>query len=167
MARNNQMTVLVVALALAACGGPSTPAAGTPAKPLPPPPTGQTATAAAAAADTADTSANQTGLTREVFAYRGAGRDPFLSLLRSGDVRPLPGDVRVVGIAYDARYPQRSVATIRDTTSGKRYVVHVSDTIGRMRIREIRQSAVVAQLEEFGVERQIVLPLRRRLEDTQ
>ena len=163
MARNNQMTVLVVALTLAACGGPSTPAAGTPAKALPTPPTGQTAQAA----DTADTSANQTGLTREVFAYRGAGRDPFLSLLKSGDVRPLPGDVRVVGIAYDARYPQRSVATIRDTTSGKRYVVHVSDTIGRMRIREIRQSAVVAQLEEFGVERQVVLPLRRRQEDTQ
>jgi len=165
VARNNQMMVLVVALALAACGGPSTPAAGTPAKPLPTPPAGRTAKAATA--DTADTSANQTGLTREVFAYRGAGRDPFLSLLKSGDVRPLPGDVRVVGIAYDARYPQRSVATIRDTTSGKRYVVHVSDTIGRMRIREIRQSAVVAQLEEFGVERQIVLPLRRRLEDTQ
>ena len=49
-------------------------------------------------------------LVREVFAYEGAGRDPFLSLIQSGDVRPLISDVRLVAVDYDARYPARSVA---------------------------------------------------------
>ena len=36
-------------------------------------------------------------LVREVFSYEGGGRDPFLSLLRSGDIRPLLSDLRLVG----------------------------------------------------------------------
>ena len=40
-------------------------------------------------------------LVREVFSYEGGGRDPFLSLLRSGDIRPLLSDLRLVGIYYD------------------------------------------------------------------
>ncbi|HLQ23807.1 MAG TPA: hypothetical protein VK132_11405, partial [Gemmatimonadales bacterium] len=42
-------------------------------------------------------------LVREVFSYEGGGRDPFLSLLRSGDIRPLLSDLRLVGIYYDGR----------------------------------------------------------------
>src|SRR5439155_203074 len=50
-------------------------------------------------------------LVREQFSYEGGGRDPFLSLLRSGDIRPLLSDLRLVGIYYDGRYPAVSVRT--------------------------------------------------------
>ena len=49
------------------------------------------AMAAPLAAQQADTAPPPQSVTlvREVFAYEGGGRDPFMSLLRSGDVRPL------------------------------------------------------------------------------
>jgi hypothetical protein len=73
--------------------------------------------------------------------------------------------LRVRAINYDARYPQRSVAVIQDTTANKRYSLHVGDQVGRLRIVQIRPTEVVVTIEEFGVERQIVLPIRRRQED--
>ena len=76
-------------------------------------------TASAAARD----SAAATTLVREVFAYEGGGRDPFASLLRSGDVRPLMGDLKLLAIYYDGQYPGRSVAVLRDITTQKRYQV--------------------------------------------
>jgi hypothetical protein len=112
-------------------------------------------------------SADSTQLQREVFSYRGAGRDPFLSLLKSADVRPLVTDLRVAGITFDATYPARSVAVLRDTAQGKRYSIRRGDELGRMKVMEIRDNAVVVTLDEFGVERQVVLPLRRgKLEET-
>ncbi len=165
MAHASHWSVLLSAgLALAACGGGAEqPAAATE----------QAATPAAgpaavqqAAPDTTAQAAPSMDLSREVFAFRGTGRDPFLSLLKSGDVRPLPQDVRVTGITFDPRYPQRSVATLQDTTYGRRYTIRVGDVIGRIRIVEIRATEVVAVVEEFGVDRQLVLPVRRRQEDT-
>jgi hypothetical protein len=103
-------------------------------------------------------------LVREVFSYRGAGRDPFISLLRSGDVRPLMEDLRVTSITYNPRYPSASVAVLRDTTVNKRYTVRVGDEVGRLRIAEIRQHEVLVIIEEFGVEQQRTLRLRRRQE---
>lgn len=194
MRRVGRILALSTAAVLIGCGGgggKQQPAAGTPAQPLPTPPTGQQAPAAAAttagskapaarptarpaaqtpaAAGSTSTAAESSdvGLLRETFAYRPAGRDPFASLLKTGDVRPLPSDVRVSAILYDARYPQRSVATLKDTTTGKHYTVHVNDTVGRMRIRAIHNQEVVVLMEEFGVERQMVLPLRRKPEETQ
>jgi hypothetical protein len=150
--------------ALSACGG------GGDDEVVPPAPAGRPAVATQqAAADSqarVDSMVRTMELSREVFAYRGAGRDPFLSLLRSGATRPMPGDVRVRGINFDPRYPQRSVATLQDTTDGKRYTVHVGDVIGRIRIAEIRPNEVVAVVQEFGVDRQLVLPIRRRQEET-
>jgi len=165
VAHASQWSLLLTAgLALAACGG------GTEQ----PPTTNDSAAAAAAAPaaaqqappDTTAQPAPSMDLSREVFAYRGTGRDPFLSLLKSGDVRPFPQDVRVTGITFDPRYPQRSVATLQDTTYGRRYTIRVGDVIGRIRIVEIRATEVVAVVEEFGVDRQLVLPVRRRQEDT-
>lgn len=152
---------LAVALVAAACGGgEEAPPAGQPAVEPPPP------TAAAEAQDTTarDSTTQALALSREVFSYRGSGRDPFVSLLRSGDMRPLPQDLRVVGITFDARYPQRSVAVLNDLTEGKRYTVRPGDVIGRIRIVEIRTTEVIAVVQEFGVDRQLVLPLRRRQE---
>jgi hypothetical protein len=160
--------VRAVALAavLAACGGgdDEQPVAGRPAA-EPPPPTGPQAVQESAAP--ADSAGLAMSLSREVFAYRGAGRDPFLSLIKSGAARPMPGDVRVRGINFDPRYPQRSVAALQDTTDGRRYTVRVGDVIGRIRIVEIRATEVVALVQEFGVDRQLVLPIRRRQEEIQ
>lgn len=173
MANRNAALTLLVGLALVACGGGGTAAA--PAKPAAtkaaaktPAPAGAKRSAAASPADTAaaaDTSS--TALARETFAYRGAGRDPFVSLLKSGDVRPLPEDLKVAVINYDPRYPQRSVAVLTDTAEHKRYRVRVGDSVGRIRVREIRAAEVILVIEEFGLERQVVLPIRRRQEDIQ
>ena len=103
-----------------------------------------------------------TELYREVFSYRGSGRDPFQSLVRrGGEVRPFLDDLRVTSIAYDARFPTRSVAILRDRSDNARYTVRVDDQLGRMRITEIRQSEVVFTIEDFGVPRQVVLSMRR------
>ncbi len=101
---------------------------------------------------------------REVFSYRGSGRDPFMSLLRSGDVRPLIEDLRVTTINFNPRYPSASIAVLRDTTVNQRYTVRVGDELGRLRIAEIREREIVVVLEEFGVERQQILRLGRRRE---
>jgi len=143
---------------------------------LPPPgtPTGEIVAAEPAATTSAAAPGQQgdaavvpeTGLMREVFNYRGAGRDPFVSLLRSGDVRPLIEDLRVTAINYDPRYPGGSVAVLRDTTMQKRYTVRVGDELGRLRVTAIRTDAVLLTIQEFGVERQMSLRLRGRQEET-
>jgi hypothetical protein len=103
-------------------------------------------------------------LIREVFSYNGGGRDPFGSLIATTDanLRPLPEDIRVMSITFDAAYPTRSVAVIRDTTMGERYDLRVNDRIGRMLVTEIRSSEVVFLVENFGVPEPFVLSMRRR-----
>jgi hypothetical protein len=154
---------LAAALALGCGGGEQPLAAGQPAVEPPAPTATQTDTAVARQAQQAEQAAM--ALSREAFAYRGGGRDPFLSLLRSGSARPMPQDLRVRGINYDPRYPQRSVATLQDTTDNHRYVVRPGDVLGHLRIVEIRPEQVIAVIEEFGVDRQFVLTIRRRQED--
>jgi hypothetical protein len=109
---------------------------------------------------------NETQLLREVFSYRSSGRDPFVSLLRTGDVRPLIGDLRVTAINFDGRYPGASIAVLRDTTVNKRYTVRIGDELGRMRVTNIQPDEVMVTIEEFGVERQMSLRLRGRQEET-
>lgn len=162
---------LAAALMAAACGG----GGGEEAAPATPPSAAEQvpeapADTTPAAVDTLamqDSAAAALALSREVFAYRGSGRDPFQPLTKSGDLRPSPKDLRVVGITFDPRYPQRSVAVLNDVTDGRRYTVRPGDVIGRIRIVEIRVAAVVAVVQEFGVDRQLVLTLRRRQEETQ
>ena len=109
-------------------------------------------------------SAQSTELVREVFSYEGAGRDPFISLLKSGDVRPLIADLKLVAIVYDARYPARSVAVLRDITNGKRYRAKVGEVFGRLRVTQIRPREVVFTVQEYGYERQQTLSLARQEE---
>ena len=101
-------------------------------------------------------------LVREVFSYEGGGRDPFMSLLRSGDIRPLLSDLRLVGIYYDARYPTRSVAVLRDVTNNKVYRVKPGDIIGRLKTTTIRPREIVFTVQEFGFERQESLQLAKQ-----
>jgi hypothetical protein len=146
---------------VAACGGAAdeTPPAASP----PPAPPRVAAVEDSTPPDTGST----LDLSREVFAYRGSGRDPFVSLLKSGGVRPLPQDLRVVGITFDPRYPQRSVAVLHDITDLRRFTVRPGDVVGRVRVVEVRAAEVIAVVQEFGVDRQVVLPLRRRQEASQ
>ena len=102
------------------------------------------------------------GLVREVFSYEGGGRDPFLSLLRSGDIRPLLSDLRLVGIYYDGRYPARSVAVLRDVTNSKVYRVKPGNIIGRLKATTIRPREIVFTVQEFGFERQESLSLAKQ-----
>lgn len=122
------------------------------------------AQAAASGDTTRRDSTPPTTLMREVFTYEGGGRDPFVSLLKSGEVRPLITDLKLVSVLHDARFPARSVAVLRDVTTGKRYRVHPRDVLGRLRVTAIRPREVVFTVQEFGFERQETLALRRQEE---
>lgn len=128
---------------------------------------GVTAGAAQQPAAPADSAAAQPApsLVREVFAYEGAGRDPFMSLIRTGDVRPLISDVRLVAVYYDARYPARSVAVLRDITTSRIYRVKPGEIIGRLKTSFIRPREVVFTVQEFGYERQETLTLATQQEE--
>lgn len=155
----DKMKILTVACACLffACGGDEPVAQA-------PPPGDAPGAAAQETTDSIAPTETQTELMREVFAYRGSGRDPFLSLLQSSDVRPLVEDLRVTSIAYDPRYPTNSVAVLRDTIANEAYSVRVGDELGRLTIAEIHPGEVVVTISEFGSERQEIL--RQRQERT-
>jgi len=157
-------TALGASLLFVACSGEAVPAAGAPAEtdPMTAAPTGQQPVGQ----DQQD-SAQPTVLQRERFTYSGAGRDPFASLLRTGDVRPLLEDLRITSINYDNQFPMNSVAVISDTTEQKRYAVRVGDQLGRLRVSTIREREVVLAYEEFGRELQDTLRMRRNQEGSQ
>jgi len=104
---------------------------------------------------------------RESFSYSGGARDPFQSLLTSARVGPELGDLLLVGIYQDLRYASNSVAVLRDKASGRRYKLRVGDSVGRLKVAQIRQYDVVFNVEDFGYERQETLSLRKREADTQ
>lgn len=115
-------------------------------------------------AQQADTTRPPMTLLREVFAYEGGGRDPFMSLLRSGDVRPLLSDLKLTTIVYDGRFAARSVAVLRDITNRRIYRVKSGDIIGRLKVTQIRPREIVFTVQEFGFERQETLSLTRQEE---
>ena len=103
--------------------------------------------------------ANEMVFNREVYAYPGAGRrDPFASLLKSGDLRPLISDLRLVTVIYDAT-GRNSVAIMRDLTTKDQYRVKTGQQLGRMRVVQIRPREVVFSIDEFGFNRQETLSL--------
>jgi len=118
----------------------------------------------AARPDTAKHDSAAVTLLREQFAYEGGGRDPFVSLLSSGDIRPMLTDLKLVGIYYDQRYPVRSVAVLRDVTNGKRYRAKAGDVMGRLKVTQIRPREIVFTVQEFGFERQESLQLAKQEE---
>jgi hypothetical protein len=123
---------------------------------------GPAALAGQARADSAARDTASTRLLREVFSYEGGGRDPFVSLLKSGDVRPLLSDLKLVSVVYDGRYPARSVAVLRDVTSRRIYRAKTGDILGRLRMTQIRPREVVFTVQEFGYERQETLALAKQ-----
>jgi len=102
---------------------------------------------------------NELTFSREVYAYPGQGRrDPFLSLLRSGDLRPLLSDLRLVTVLFDPT-GRNSVAILRDMSTKDQYRVKAGQQLGRMRVAQIQPKHVVFTINEFGYSRQETLGL--------
>jgi hypothetical protein len=116
---------------------------------------GVRATAAGNAARAAATdTAGKIVIRREVFAYDQSGRrDPFVSLMTVGELRPMISDLAITGILIDPT-GRNSIAILRDVTSKEQYRVKVGQQIGRMRVARIAQRAVTFTIEEFGYSRQ-------------
>jgi hypothetical protein len=157
----------VVLVVLAGCAGPK-PAAQAPtaadsaAAPAPAPaagPQGAAAPAQPRRPPLPDTAA-PVQYQRELFRYTGGARDPFESLIETNRVGPRIEDLQVVSISYDARYGN-SVAIVRAAHEARQLRLRRGDTLGNMRVLQIRQYEVVFQIVEFGFERQQVLTLRR------
>lgn len=118
-------------------------------------PTAQPAARTAARADTAD----KVVFTREVFSYPASGRrDPFASLIATGDIRPIFADLLVAGIVYDPT-GRNSVAMLQDVSTGELYRARVGSVFGRLRITAIRAKDLSLAIDEFGFTRQEVLSL--------
>jgi hypothetical protein len=93
-------------------------------------------------------------LRREVFAYEQSGRrDPFVTLMTVGELRPMISDLAISGILIDPT-GRNSVAVLRDVSSKEQYRVKVGQQLGRMRVARITQKAVTFTIEEFGYSRQ-------------
>ncbi len=103
---------------------------------------------------TAADSARLMTFNREQFSYDASGRrDPFLSVLASGEAKPLLVDLIVTGIIFDPA-GRRSVAVMRDNSDKTIYRVRTGDALGRARVSRIAQRAVYVTVDEFGFMRQ-------------
>jgi hypothetical protein len=104
-------------------------------------------------------SAGRIIIRREVFNYPSQGRrDPFASLILSGDMRPLLADLEIAAIIYDPA-GRNSVATLKDRSTGDLYRARVGSVFGRVRITAIRQREVGVAVDEFGFTRQETLTI--------
>jgi hypothetical protein len=96
---------------------------------------------------------------REVYSYPSAGRrDPFSSLIESGDIRPMIADLQIVAITV-GQSDRQSIATLKDVSSSEIYRVRVGSVFGRMRVTSIRQREVTVEIDEFGYKRQETLSI--------
>ncbi len=104
-------------------------------------------------------SATTVTFNREVFRYDPDGRrDPFVSLVKSSEIRPTLSDLRLTTIAFDP-LGRNSVAVLRDLGTKEQYRVKVGTALGRMRVVRIDPKVVTFALEEFGFSRQETLAI--------
>ncbi len=101
-------------------------------------------------------------IVRETYAFTGGSRDPFASVLEGGTEGPELADLDLVGVYYQERNPQGSVAVLRDRLNGKRYNVREGERLGRMRVSDIRQKDVTFTIDDYGTERQQTLTIRKQ-----
>jgi hypothetical protein len=99
---------------------------------------------------------------RETFNYESDGRrDPFLSLMATGELRPMISDLTLVGIIYDES-GRNSVAILVDASAGgQTYRRKVGDVLGRMKITKISENDITLNVDEFGFSRQETLLIDR------
>jgi hypothetical protein len=139
----------------------SVPAAPTPASPAAVPQAGATSVQDTTPADSAG-KPKELEMYRETFAYSGAARDPFNSLLNMAKNGPELADLQLVGIYRNLRTPNASIAVFREKDGGKRHKLRAGDQVGRSRLVQIRDREVVFMIEDFGFERQETLSLRKQ-----
>lgn len=96
---------------------------------------------------------------RETYGYpRDGRRDPFASLIATGDIRPLFNDL-VLSVIIEAPDPRQSTATLKDASTGEIYRARVGSVFGRIRIVYIRGNEVGLAIDEFGFTRREVLTI--------
>ena len=94
---------------------------------------------------------------RETYGYPSEGRrDPFASLIATGDIRPLLEDLRLTGVIV-GETPSQSMAMMKDISTKEIYRARVGSVFGRIRVTAIRQGEVTLAIDEFGFTRQSVL----------
>jgi hypothetical protein len=140
----------------AACGGGAVEEAGAP-EPVAP--------RRQAQADSTAQAQEDRELRREVYSYSGGPRDPFESLLETANIGPELPDLSLVAIYVDHGNTDRSVATLRERVTGKRYNLHPGDRLGRLRVADIRERDVDFLIDDFGTVRRETLSLRRPQEE--
>ena len=95
---------------------------------------------------------------RETYAYpRDGRRDPFASLIATGDIRPIFEDLVVTGIIVDDVTGRNSQAILKDVSTNELYRARVGSVFGRIRVTSIRPGEVGLSIDEFGFPRQEVL----------
>lgn len=111
---------------------------------------------------------------REVFRYPSfQRRNPFRALV-AGEGGPRFEQLRLMGVLYDAD-PASSVAVLGTSavsvsddgtdvsvTEGKSWYLKVGQSIGNVRVIEIRREQVVVEVEEFGLTEQKIMQLETR-----
>jgi len=109
-------------------------------------------------AGTTEAPSGVANFSRESFRYARSGRrDPFVTLMAYGELRPLITELRVTSIAFDPM--GGSVAVLRDLGTKEQYRVRVGESLGRMRVASIAKKAITFTIEEFGYSRQETLAL--------
>ncbi|MCL4212419.1 MAG: hypothetical protein KJZ74_00765 [Gemmatimonadales bacterium] len=94
---------------------------------------------------------------RETYSYpRDGRRDPFASLIATGDIRPIFEDLQVTGIIVDPT-GRASRAILKDVSTNEIYKARVGSVFGRIRVTAIRDGEVAVSIDEFGFPRQEVL----------
>ena len=100
-------------------------------------------------------------LQREVFTYTSGGRrDPMVSLMKSGDIRPLITELKVIAIKYDETGSNHSAVLVNVVDKKTQYRVRVGQTLGRMKVAAITRNEVVFTIQEFGMDRTERLPIK-------
>lgn len=96
---------------------------------------------------------------RETFAYnRGGRRDPFASLIATGDIRPLFEDLMLTGVIVDPA-GRNSIALVKDASTNELYRARVGSVFGRIRVTSIQAGSIGISIDEFGFSRQETLTL--------
>jgi hypothetical protein len=163
--------LLLLGLFIVACGGgdPTDATEGNPPLTIEEPvtPVGTPAAAAPAVQTVApepfDTAAarGERPLLREVYGWRGGGRDPFRPLVAAQAGGPELVDLMLTSVLYQPSDPSRSVAIFRDAGNNKRYTVGPGDRIGRLTVVSVGEGTATLRMNDFGTYRDQTYSLRR------
>ena len=109
----------------------------------------------------------RTEMSRETFAYSGAARDPFNSLLNMAKNGPELADLELVGVYQNLRAPsgQRRGVPGEGRTASVTSCGPVTSSAARGWCRSVTRDAVFT-IEDFGFERQETLSLRKQEDET-